>query len=273
MPPDEIKQFYERFSETLLHDYIEGSPRVTRQYRFLKLAIPKGARTVMVVGCGSGHVCRHIAAHLARDADVLGVDLSSRNINIANALFRHSRVNYLQVDITEGSIDKKWEVIVLPDVYEHIPLDKRAAMHRQLANALARNGRILMTGPTPAKQESLREAGEGLQVIDEDIRLQDLMILANDTGGTLIFYKMISVWKTHDYFHAIITRDTAAMAPIQLDDPMGLTSLQRRPWLRRSLVLLAWVTGYRALRRWYRKNRVRRLTNRFGGSVPEAGNS
>ena len=270
---DDVQRYYDLFSAKLLTDYVEGNHRLVRQYRFLKVAISPGTRNILVIGCGLGDVCRYIATRVARNARVLGVDISGQNIRLAQALCAHPNVSYRQLNATETSIGDAWDIIVLPDVYEHIPLDKRAALHRQLAKALARNGRILLTGPTPAKQQSLREAGEGLQVVDEDIRLQDLMILANDTGGTLIFYKMISVWKTHDYFHAIIARDTAAMAPIQLDDPMGLTSLQRRPWLRRSLVLLAWVTGYRALRRWYRKNRVRRLTNRFGRSVPEVGNS
>jgi hypothetical protein len=107
----------------------------------------------------------------------------------------------------------KYQVIILPDVYEHIPKMHRETLHAKLSNLLSEDGKIVITIPSPGNQHSLYEKGPGLQIVDKIVTLEDLVKLANDVGGTLTYFNTISVWETNDYIHAMIEKDVSRLGP------------------------------------------------------------
>lgn len=238
-------RFYDDFTGTFVRDYVRGNPRVDYQFQFLAEAISPADRNILVIGCGIGHVGRFFARK-ARSAHVVASDLSSECIRLANRLFRHPRVEYRVLDALRDPIGGTFDLIVLPDVYEHIPASSRGVLHERLARVLGALGRIALTCPTPGHQAMLRAGGGPLQPVDEDVTLEHLQALARDVGGALTFYRMISVWRTNDYFHAVIERGAEPVRELQAPDRYLLKS----------------GTGHCPLcdivRRWWRRFRVAR---------------
>ncbi len=261
-----IEAFYDEFSGRFLGDIVEGNERVRRQLALLSNAIPANTRAVLVIGFGSGQVAMHVA-DVARRATVTAIDISSENVRMAQALFAHPRVSYRKLDITSETIQGEYDVIVLPDVYEHIPVDARPGLHGQLSRLLGPGGCIVLTLPSPAHQDALREQGQGLQVVDETITLADLMSLARDVGASLTYFNSISVWRTNDYLHAILERGAERERPIAEGDQISLKGVSRSSRWRLAWRLLCRSTRVtQLLRSWKRRQLEHRLSR--GSRVP-----
>jgi SAM-dependent methyltransferase len=221
---DERESFYDEFSAQLVRDVVHGNERVSRQRRLLASAIHPAARAILVVGFGSGEIARYVA-EIVPAAQVTAVDISGRNLAMATALFAHPRVSYRKLDVTRERLEGEYDVIVFPDVYEHIPADARIELHAQLDRILSPRGRILLTLPSPAHQEALRRRGHGLQVVDETVTLEDVMALARDVHGAVTYFNSISVWHTNDYLHAIVERGAEEERTIEAADRIPLKGL------------------------------------------------
>ena len=230
----DIEEYYNEFSTRFVEDIAQRNERVQRQLRFFSEAIPADTSTVLVMGSGSGEAAYFIAQNVARHAHVLALDISGANLKMAESVFPHERIEYRKADVLSDSISGTWDVIILPDVYEHIPAQARNSLHVVLNELLGPSGKILITVPSPGKQADLMERGEGLQIVDEVVTLQDLVKLASDTGGLLSYFKMISVWEKNDYIHAMAERGTERIGPILVNDILPIKGLPRRSFFNRA---------------------------------------
>lgn len=50
-------------------------------------------------------------------------------------------------------------------------------------NLLDDRGKVILTVPSPAHQEYLHRKGEGLQIIDEDVTLENLVCMAGEVAA------------------------------------------------------------------------------------------
>jgi len=170
--------------------------------------------------------------------------------------------------VTTDSIDGKWDVIILPDVYEHIPKDARATLHQKIDQLLTERGRILVTVPSPGKQASLYATGEGLQIVDEIVTLEDLHVVARSVGGVLTYFNMISVWETDDYIHAAIQRGAERVRSIQPPDLIPLKGWPRRTLWMRAKDFLDYRLSFAKVRYGLRRSRVTRKLHRTSNENP-----
>lgn len=206
----DVSKFYDLHSIKFLTDYLFGNSRVGVQRRFFSQAIPPNAKKIALIGSGSGEGCWDVVTRIAPKAHLTALDISPRCIELGKLLFSHPRIVYKLADLVEESTGQGFDTILLPDVYEHIPKATREQFHANIKRMLAKRGRILITAPTPSHQSNLRQAGAGLQIVDEDVHLQDLLGFAADIGGTLTFYAMVSVSGCCNcYFHAAIEEGPA----------------------------------------------------------------
>jgi 2-polyprenyl-3-methyl-5-hydroxy-6-metoxy-1,4-benzoquinol methylase len=219
---EKIRGFYEEFATKFLADYIHGNERVKRQCQFFSMILPRESRKILILGCGSGEAAFHIATKVAPRARILALDISAAALEIANKLFSHERIEYRQGDAIERAPDGKWDFVILPDVYEHVPRERRGALHAELNSLMSKEGAVLLTVPSPAKQASLRTSGTGLQPIDEIVTLEDLLELATDVQAVITYFNVISVWERNDYIHAVIQRGGDQTGPIGLVDSVPL---------------------------------------------------
>lgn len=255
----DIEKFYNKFSSNFIKDYIYGNKRIQRQMEFFKNAIPKNAENVLVIGCGSGQTAFYIAKRCAKRANILAVDISSEALRIGKSIFRHDRVKYQKSNILTGSIGGEWNVVVLPDTYEHIPLDSRNLLHSKVSKLLHPRGRILITVPSPYYQAYLRRKHpEELQVVDETIELVDLMGFADDVSGVLSYFNIISVWSTNDYIHAVIERNIGQIHRLKNENSLPIKGLQKSGILSRGGSCFLRKIKLTKLAQWFRHIRVMR---------------
>lgn len=257
----EIDDYYDRFAERFVQDYIRGNWRIDHQKRFFASALSCETRTLLVVGCGSGETALFLARHVVPQAQVLGVDLSQKAVDFGNTMFRHPRVQLRRANvITDPPLGGSWDAIVLPDVYEHIEISARPILHERLSALLAADGKILITVPTPAAQRDNEAGAEPLQIVDEPVTAEDLLMLARDVGGRLTYLRTLSIFRTNDYAHALVERgaeetqplEAALGLPLRVGHP-GEDVLLRRVRKRISRLTRAWL-----FQRWWRAFKVRR---------------
>ncbi|MGH8247327.1 MAG: class I SAM-dependent methyltransferase, partial [Gammaproteobacteria bacterium] len=219
---ENVESFYDGFSATFVGDYVRGNRRCERQHRFFSDAIPKTTTAVLVIGCGSGQGAHYIATRVAKQANVLAIDISAENLRLARALFPHPRIEYRKVDVVAEHLEGVWDIIAFPDVYEHIPRQMRTALHAKLDKLLAPRGRILLTVPTPAGQAETVASGGKLQIVDEPVTLSDLTGMAGDVHAVVSYYAQVSIWRTNDYAYAVVERGSAMCRPVASADRIAL---------------------------------------------------
>ena len=257
-----VEDFYDNFSKRFVDDIVEGNDRVKQQLEFFARAIPRETSRVLIIGCGSGQAAHFIVTKIAPNARLLGVDISSENLRLARNVFSSPSIEYRQLDVTADSIDGKWDVIILPDVYEHIPKEARATLHQKIDQLLTERGRILVTVPSPGKQASLYATGEGLQIVDEIVTLEDLRLIARSVGGVLTYFNMISVWDTNDYIHAVVERGAEPIRSLAENDKLPIKGWEPRTIWKRGLDFLGYRLRFYRLQEHWLRQRVRRKITR-----------
>lgn len=89
--------------------------------------------TVLDIGCGKGELTFDVAEKAEM---VVGIDLNEKNIKFAKEKFSASNIEYLVGDATKDLPDKKFDVIILSNVLEHI--ENRVDFLKSLASAFAK---------------------------------------------------------------------------------------------------------------------------------------
>jgi SAM-dependent methyltransferase len=256
----EVEAFYDSFSKRFVDDIVVGNERVEQQLAFFARAIPGNTSNVLVIGCGSGQGAHFIATAVAKEAKVLGVDISSENLRLAQNVFSNPMIEYRQVDVIADSVEGEFDVIALPDVYEHIPKESRGILHQKFDRLLSERGRILFTVPSPGKQASLYATGQGLQIVDEVVTLEDLNLVAASVGGVLTYFNMVSIWETNDYIHAVVERGAEPVRPLDESDKLPIKGWAQRTIWTRGRDFLGYRLGlYRLHQEWLRRQVNRKI--------------
>lgn len=262
-----ISTYYDDFSKHLLNDYLQGNLRLAAQYKFFEDSVPTGSATILVVGCGSGESAQMLARRSRQTGRILAVDISPENINLARRLFPHPKVQYQVMDVTSSQLKERFDCVILPDVYEHIPREHREGLIRSLAAILEPEGTVVATIPSPTHQEELMRRGTGLQVVDEIVTLEDILKFSEVLGGHLRYFNLVSVFKTGDYIHFIIGKGSATERVIQTRDRKPIHRAEVSA--EQSLLRLKGRILSR-LRRWIRTRHVERTLGK--GTAQTANN-
>jgi SAM-dependent methyltransferase len=86
-------------------------------------------RSVLDVGCGQGSPLEEVARRRP-GVELAGVDFSPRAVELARE--RMPNATFSVLDLTQGALDRKFDLIICTDVLEHIP-DDRAALRNMRA--------------------------------------------------------------------------------------------------------------------------------------------
>lgn len=76
---------------------------------------------------------------------ILGIDYSSKAINLAKAL--NPNLSFLNIDVIYKKIEERFDAITLIEVFEHIPFDLCKEFVKALPDLLNDNGKIYWTVP------------------------------------------------------------------------------------------------------------------------------
>jgi cyclopropane fatty-acyl-phospholipid synthase-like methyltransferase len=162
---------------------------------------------LLEIGCGVGTLTQLLAEALEPQGSVVGVDLSPKSIEAAKVrLARFTNVRLEVGDVLEIEMDRRFDVVVLPDVIEHIPLEQHPALFERLALWVQEHGFLLLHYPNPHHLSWCRDHHpEVLQIIDQPIHADVLLSNAYPHGLYLDFLETYSIWvREGDYVVAVM---------------------------------------------------------------------
>jgi SAM-dependent methyltransferase len=184
---------------------------------------------VLEIGCGAGTLTQLLAEALPRGS-LFGFDLSSKSIEAARerlAVFGNVEVVVGDVlDVDAGS--EPYDIVVLPDVIEHIPLEMHDALFGRIASWVKPEGFVLAHYPNPHHLEWFHEHyPERLQIVDQPIHADLLLANAYRHGLYLDYFERYSIWiREGDYIAAVFRPSIGVGEFTRLPEPRP--SLARR---------------------------------------------
>lgn len=167
----------------------------------------KSGDRVLEIGAGVGTLTGLIAMDLDSGGRLVAVDLSPRSINVAREeLTGYENLELIAGDILELEIPGTFDVVVLPDVIEHIPLEEHPRLFERISRWMAPGGFVLLHYPNPNYLEWCHaNKREVLQAIDQPIQADVLTANACPHGLYLDYLETYSIWvRQGDYTVAVL---------------------------------------------------------------------
>jgi SAM-dependent methyltransferase len=222
----QVLEYYDQQIVDKVADFVDGNRRVDAAWRTIQAWAPAAPRCVVEIGCGLGAMAYRMAARWP-GARVIGVDISPRSIAFATQLFTLPNLLYSNGAVDGLEVHGRCDLVVLVDVFEHVARQDRAVFLDSIAPLLARDSRLVLTFPTPAYQQILRDGfPDKLQPVDEDVDLDTLQDVATSTGTRLLMFQEQSIWLTGDYAHAVLGRRESGL-PVERPAPPAPTPIER----------------------------------------------
>ncbi len=161
---------------------------------------------VLEIGCGGGALTQLLAEALPRGS-VFGVDLSPRSIEATRErLAAFGNVQVVAGDVLDVDVGERYDVVVLPDVIEHIPLEMHDTLFGRVASWVKPAGFVLAHYPNPHHLEWFHaNHPERLQIVDQPIHADVLLANAYRHGLYLDYFERYSIWiREGDYIAAVL---------------------------------------------------------------------
>lgn len=197
---EEIKQYYNDYTQRQKN--IGVNQRHKSILRFLLENGLKKESNVLEIGCGIGTQSGLILKNISSKGSLTSCDISDKSIEIAKENNKnYSNAKFQVLDVTEAEIDGNYDVIVLPDVIEHIPMEKHPMLFNNLRKVIKNNGFMLIHIPYANFHEWLhKNKPESLQIIDQPIHLDFLSANLRKSGFMIEKVKTYSIFtKPYDY--------------------------------------------------------------------------
>lgn len=201
-----VSKYYDEFSKQQLNAGINHR-HLSIQRHLEKIGMHPNSN-VLEVGCGIGTVSELILRFLSNKGTLTAIDVSPKSLEIAEKrLSKYHNITIKELDLTSESLDNKYDIIVLPDVIEHIPLDKHKTLFQKLSENLEEDGSIFIHIPDPNHLEwTIKHNPDELQIIDQPIHTH--LLADNLTGSGLYINKLesYSIYNKLPDYQAIIIR-------------------------------------------------------------------
>lgn len=107
-----------------------------------KLVKFKG-KSILDVGCGDGRFCYEL---MKEGIKVEGIDYSEQALSFARAF--NPRTNFYLDDLTNLKLKKKFDVVVLVEVLEHIDPHQISKVMENISKVLKKGGKLIISVPS-----------------------------------------------------------------------------------------------------------------------------
>lgn len=103
----------------------------------------KGSNTVLELGCGTGRLCRQLAA---TGADITAIDLSPSMLRLAKLKAAPTNISYVCMDMTVLALSRQFDTVIIPyhTLNLLITVDKIKKCLKQIRTVLQKDGRLLL---------------------------------------------------------------------------------------------------------------------------------
>ena len=227
-----IARYYDQFSTQQQQTGINH--RHLSILRWLEKFGMKREDSVLEIGSGVGTLTTLILRHLSKRGKLTAVDISAESLRLAQQrLAKYSNVEFLPGDIVELPLEQQYEVIVLPDVLEHIPLSDHDGLFKKLYSLLKHDGWILIHIPEAAYLNWCHQhLQQQLQIIDQPLELSYLVGVASNAGFKITHCVSYSIYTISADYQVLRLEKTTKKPDYgsreqTLSDPF-LTKLKRR---------------------------------------------
>jgi len=193
----EIRAWYNNFSKNQAETGVN-----IRHYKIMNELIKAGLKkdsTVLEVGCGIGTLTGLLNKYLSK-GKLVATDISNESVEKAKQRITNStRIDFFVTDMSDFSYTKKFDVIVMPDVLEHIPVEQHKSLFACFEKNMHENSVIFIHVPHPRAIEYIRKyKPEKLQIIDQSIEAAKLMEDVYANSLTLVSYHPYKLFHNED---------------------------------------------------------------------------
>jgi cyclopropane fatty-acyl-phospholipid synthase-like methyltransferase len=169
----EIENYYNGFGKKNLVTGLNTRHRII--IKNLKKLGLKNNSNILEIGCGNGMLSSEIIK-LIPNGQFLGCDISPESIEIAQNLNKGNKAVFVVSDMSNFESELTFDIIVFPDVLEHIPTEQHIELFRRIALVCHENSQILINIPHPLTQDYYRiNQPEVLQIIDQSLSMNDML--------------------------------------------------------------------------------------------------
>lgn len=218
-----VEDYYDKFSSQQVKTGINKRHRSIHQW-LLKMGL-QPHHNCLEIGCGIGTQTELLAGYI-KTGSILAVDISPESIKIARERLKEKKnVSLIAVDITQYKIDDKFDVLVLPDVLEHIPIELHKELFAKMATLLKPDGFIFIHIPNPYYLEWCHQnTPELLQIIDQPLYTD--LLTPNIYAAGLYIHTLItySVWIDNGDHQVILLKPRRELDYKQIVEKATVTS-------------------------------------------------
>lgn len=130
----------------LTDDYAETSFWVRSRNRLFKWLVQRevsrlGQARLLDVGCGTGEFLQHLKGR--PELALTGSEIYLKGLQLAKR--RQPEVEFIQYDVTEGPLDRAFDIVTAFDVFEHIEQDEQGL--RNVHDVLTKDGVLILSVP------------------------------------------------------------------------------------------------------------------------------
>ena len=209
MNDNKVSEYYDDFSEKQISTGVS-----TRNIRIHEFAIKFGLKktdNVLEIGCGIGTQTELLAQYITHGR-ITALDISSKSVNYAReSLKKYNNIEFLIGDIVEMKFDKKFDIVILPDVIEHIPLKDHFKLFSILRSLLKDSGFVLIHIPNPNYLKWCQEnAKELLQIIDQPIFTDLLCSNVYPNDFYIHYLETYEIWTNNCDYQLIVLKPKSA---------------------------------------------------------------
>ena len=167
---------------------------------------------VLEIGCGIGTVSGLIGPALGSNGSLVAIDLSTKNIATAKSrLAGLQNAEFKAGDVLTIDLSGLFDVVVLPDVIEHIPLEHHRLLFSRVAYWLAPGGFALLHYPNPWYLHWCHaNKPELLQLVDQPIHADTLTANLYANGLYLDYLETYPIWISEGDYQVAVVRHQAA---------------------------------------------------------------
>ena len=139
------------------------------------------------------------------------MDISPASIKFLNELFKNkANVDFVSKDINEFYTDKKFDIILMADVLEHIPIETHEKTIEKLSGNCKEGGKLIINIPNREFINWQRQnEPEILQIIDQPLSSSHVCSIANKFNFVLQYAEKHKLFhETKDYEIFIFKKQT-----------------------------------------------------------------
>ena len=170
---EEVKEYYDDFINHQEKIGISTRQRIIAK-NVKKIGVKKNSN-ILEIGCGIGTVSK-LLIDLIPNGEFVGCDISPKSISYAKQFNPNNNATFIVTDMSDFTHDLKFDLVVFPDVLEHIPVDQHFKLFENIARVCSSNAKWYINIPEPHALNYIRKNNpELLQIIDQSLSMQDLL--------------------------------------------------------------------------------------------------